>query len=237
MELGDFNREIVAAWGVAKRLGFERSVGTLTSMNVDEDHRRIVLDPRSTYEAIYKSAASRAAYNFMMKDYAIFQFSWSGESEWRLAFLPNPWLTGVPSSLAELEALERHVESGRLQHDDADSLLEALPYHGAVPPIRFEYSRRQYREVVHPAAHFHIGRDGENRWASGVVLGPRVFMLLMMRLYYPDRWRLCSRIYGAELGACLDEEMQRLVDDARMSPDFTALERRAIHLGRAIGAG
>lgn len=236
VEIGDFNREILAAWNVTKRLGLQRSVATLSSTNVDTEHRRVALSSGSTYEEIYKSASSRSCYNFMLADYAIFQFSWASSTDWRLGYLPNPWLSGAPSALLELEALERHVENGDLRHDEADDLLEALPYNGAIPPIRFEYSRQQYRELVHPSAHFHIGRHTENRWPSGIILGPRVFTLLILRLYYASQWSVCSRVFGSEVDACLDEEMQRLVDASRMSPDFTALERRGLHLGRAIGA-
>ena len=98
------------------------------------------------------------------------------------AIFPNPWLSGVAAAEERLRHWETLEEIGALTHEDAANLIAEIPYVGAVPPIRFEFSDGQYKEIAHPAAHFHIGRHNQNRWPSSLCIGPKAFVLIIAKL-------------------------------------------------------
>ncbi len=236
MNQADFARDIRASWEVVQRLGLSRSVGRFSSLPVDDDHRRVALSADSTLEQIYRSGLSRANYNYLLWDFAYFQFSWSSETEWRLAFWPNPYISGVDRSHRELAYLEAQQESGALSEEEVSSFVDTFPNYGAIPPLRFEYSRQQYVELIHPAAHFHIGRHFDHRWPSAVCLGPRAFAMVVLRLYYGARWGAHSRLHGVEVDDCVDELYSQVIAATTMSHDFTPAERQQFHFGRSIPA-
>ncbi len=53
-----------------------------------------------------------------------------------MAYLPNPWITGVAEAARVVANWEALVEIGELTHEEASDLFDELPYRGAVPPIR-----------------------------------------------------------------------------------------------------
>ncbi len=42
---------------------------------------------------------------------------------------------------------------------------------GTLAVRKYDYSRVAYREIGHPAAHFHVGRNNDNRWPCAILLG------------------------------------------------------------------
>jgi len=72
----------------------------------------------------------------LLWDYSFFQFSWESGQAWRMAYLPNPWITGVAEAARVVANWEALVEIGELTHEEASDLFDELPYRGAVPPIR-----------------------------------------------------------------------------------------------------
>ena len=203
----------------------------MSTLDVDEEFKKVALDSESSYAEIYKIGLRRSAYNLLLWDYSFFQFSREGEDAWRLAYFPNPWITGVAEAqvLQELEGME---QLGTLTHEEASDLIDELPYRGAVPPIRFEYSRAAYREIAHPAAHFHVGRNSENRWPCALLIGPAAFSMMVARLYYPNEWRPLSTFEGAGVEDCIDLRFAKVIQASQFVEEFTDIERRMLHLGR-----
>lgn len=231
MNADDFRRRIAQAWSlIENELEAGRTVSSLRSLPVSRDFNEVALKASSTYGDIYISAMSLSHYNFMMEDYAVFQFSWISESSWRLAYLPNPWISGVEDaarSLADWEALE---SMGGLDQEEMASLIDELPYQAAIPTIRFEYAVDQYREIAHPAAHLHIGRHTENRWALARPLDPLTFTMKILRLYYPNLWNSGSSFHGARPDSCLDRRFIAELSKIRVVHQFTELEQCSLHL-------
>ena len=230
MEKGEFIRRVRAAWTFTKdQMAAVRSVASLVSLPVDEDFRRLALDPSANYRSIYLIGLSRSHYNILLNDFAYFQFSWTGETAWRLAFYPNPWITGVPEAELRLADWEAAEAEGLLSGEDVDELISEMAYEASVPPIRFEYATDQYREIVHPAAHFHIGRHSDNRWPSARLLDPLSFTMMIAKLYYGPAWRRISRFHDESVQHCQDEAlMEALVLSGRVH-DFSEVERRTVH--------
>jgi hypothetical protein len=127
-------------------------------------------------------------------------------------------------------------EIGALSYDDVSDLIADMPYVGAIPPIRFEFDGSAYREFAHPAAHFHIGRHTENRWPSAISIGPKVFALIVAKLYYPEAWARCSSFHGAPGVPCIEGILLTVMQNVRVVHEFSNLERQSFHFGKNIVA-
>jgi hypothetical protein len=169
-----------------------------------------------------------------LQDYAYFQFGRLDDASWRLGYFPNPWLSGVPAAQDLLQHWENLEEIGAFSHEEGTNLISEMPYTGAVPPIRFEYAPAQYRELVHPAAHFHIGRHDENRWPSSISLGPKAFVLIIAKLYYPEAWSRCSTLHGAAVDQCVDDTLMSVMANVRAVDLFSEKEHRNFHFGKSM---
>jgi hypothetical protein len=84
--------------------------------------------------------------------------------------------------------LDESVQEGVISFEEYSSLLSDQSYEVGRPLIRFELDSQAYVRLVHPAAHFHIGMHGENRWPVCRRLTPRSFSLLIAKLYYGTDW-------------------------------------------------
>jgi hypothetical protein len=230
MERSEFARKIRAAWSFLKdRVKLVRTVSSLAPLAVDEVFRRLVLDPDASYRAIYLLGLSRSHYNLLLSDYAYLQFSWASPASWRLAYYPNPWITGVASAEEAVGSWEEFEQHGLLANEDVDELIADLPYLASVPPIRFEYSVDQYREIDHPAAHMHIGRHAENRWPFARLLDPLTFSMVIVKLYYPALWNPQSRFVDDTVKNCLEAALVEALRTPGRVHQFSETERRTIH--------
>ncbi|MEG3167295.1 DUF2290 domain-containing protein [Sphingomonas sp. LB3N6] len=226
----DFRRRIVQAVDlVHHNLKLTRTVSSTLSLPVNRDFNEVALNMESTYSQIYRAAVSLSQYNVMLNDYAVFQFSWDSETSWRLAYLPNPWLSGVDVAQKTVSDWETLESLGELDNEEVTSLLDELPYYGSIPPLRFEYSVAQYREISHPAAHLHIGRHTDNRWALSRPLDPLTFIMIVLRLYYPAEWNPLSSFHGGREEECLDRRLATELGRIHLVHEFSEIERRSLH--------
>lgn len=208
MDADEFRQKLRAAWDfLYEEIGIARSASSLSSLKIDDEFNRVALDPDSSYKEIYLAAISRSYYNIVLTDYSIYQFSWTNTDTWRLAFLPNPWIAGVPGAMELVQTWENLESLGAYDQEEVAALISELPYFGSIPPIRFEYAVEQYREIAHPCAHLHIGRDTENRWAVSKHLNPLTFTMIITKMYYVDRWAPHSAYYGGDEIQCLDARL------------------------------
>ena len=230
MEESDFARKIRAAWVFLKdRADMVRIVGSLASLGVDEEFRRLALTSEVSYRSVYILGLARSHYNILLKDFAYFQFTWESKSAWRLAYFPNPWITGVVNAEEKLVEWEGLTELGLLANDDVDEFVAELPYLGSVPPVRFEFSLIQYREVSHPAAHMHIGHHADNRWPFARLLDPLTFAMMLTKFYYPTVWNAQSQYANGTVHNCIEVDfMECLVSPGRVH-NFSENERRTLY--------
>jgi len=230
MDAGEFRRQITAAYRILnERLGLVRTVSSLHSLKVDSAFNEVALIPESTYQQIYLTALSRSYYNLLLSDYSLLQFSWSAEDAWRLAYLPNPWLAGVPEAEERVREWEALEGLGRYDDTEIGLLLSELPYYGSIPPLRFEYAVSQYKELAHPAAHLHIGRHTDNRWPVAKALGPISFALIIVKMYYGEPWAKHS-LYYEGAAPCIDAELISALEGSRRIHAFSDTEARSLHL-------
>ena len=233
MDDRDFVREIGGAWTLLKdTLEIGRAIISARSLEIDDQFRNVSLDAEATYEEIFKTGLHRSNYNILLSDYAYFQFWRESDQSWRLGYYPNPWLSGVSSAETLMKRWEELEEIGDLTYEEASELIADMPYQGAVPPIRFEYAPAQYKEFAHPAAHFHIGRHSENRWPSSISIGPRAFVLIIAKLYYPKAWSRCSNFHGAAVENCIEERLISIMRNVRRVHLFSDNENLSFHFSK-----
>jgi hypothetical protein len=230
MNGNEFRSRLRLAWEfLHNEIGIARSVSSLMSLKVDEGFNAIALDSAQSYKNIYITAISRSYYNFILSDFSIYQFSWSSNRSWRLAFLPNPWIAGVYEAATLVREWEALEALGAYDQEEVALLIGELPYYGSIPQIRFEYAPDQYRELAHPCAHLHIGRDTENRWALSKVLNPLTFVMMITKLYYVDSWSPNSQYYSGDAPGCFDTRLITELERSRRVHDFSPLEERSLH--------
>jgi hypothetical protein len=231
MDEGDFRRRIAQSWRLLyDEMKIGRTVSSLFSLPVSKSFNDIAFSSSSTYAEIYLSAVSLSYYNLMLSDYAIFQYSWDGEESWRLAYYPNPWISGVADVEKVVEEWETIQSLGEINEVGVDNLIAELPYQGAIPAIRFEYASHQYKEIAHPAAHLHIGRHTENLWPLARPLDPLTFTMDILKLYYPSNWRQFSSFHGSSYDPCIDRRFIEELGKMRIVHQFSVDERRSLHI-------
>lgn len=236
MKLNDFNAGIRNAIAFFISSDLWSSTVYQTSLPRSERFNKTSLTS-DDYVEIYEAGLSLSHYNVLLRDFAYFQFSYTSENEFALAYYPNPRLSGSASARAQLGELERERDAGELSADEFDELAACMPVRTFIPRIRFEYSERQYSQIRHPGAHFHIGMSGEDRWSSSRQMSPLSFAMLMTKFYYPDVWWPQSRFSQpkseqsreAAIASCVDERLIASIKGDGVSNFFGESERLTFH--------
>lgn len=242
MKLDDFNSSIRMLISFFMDVKLWASTVYEVALPRSETFNKISLTS-DNYVDIYEAGLSLSHYNVLLCDLSYFQFSHSSEMEYALAYYPNPRVSGSAKALDDFRELERGRDSGWLTTEEFDELAACMPAHGYIPRIRFEYSQKQYRQVRHPGAHFHIGMSGEDRWCSGRKLSPQTFGLLMTKFYYPETWWNGSRFSRPEdeqetpeaLSTCFDERLLTSIKADGVSHLLTEYEKMGFHLSALLG--
>jgi hypothetical protein len=240
MAVGEFNASIRAAINFFVERDLWLSTVHETSLPRSIEFNKLSLTSKE-YTAIYDRGLSLSHYNFLLTDYSYFQFSYASDTEYALAYYPNPRLSGSPEAIELFRELERERDEGSLNDEEFSELVAELPSQGFIPRVRFEYSGNQYRNVRHPAAHFHLGMSGEDRWPSARKLSPRSFALLMAKFYYPATWWQGSRFsrpddeQHLQLADCLDEKLLSSIRLDGASQFFSDYEKMGLHFAALNG--
>jgi hypothetical protein len=228
----DFKSSIRQSLAFFEEANLDELTTNLSSLDVNPAFNEIALKPTAKYEDIYKAALSFRQFNIQLKDFSLFQFSWINGAEWRLAYYPNPWFTGVPGANEKLNELRELLEAGAITTEEfLDLVSDDFEYYQSVPMFRFEYSERQYKAVVHPASHFHIGTQGLDRWAWRRKLSPLSFSMMMVRMYYPDVWLKRSSFHDETVVDCWEHRLNEVLAADGVSLEFNNVEARCVHLG------
>lgn len=227
----EFNSSIRQALSFLERARLEELTVNLSRLRVNTSFNEVALNPQSTYEEMYRAALRLSHFNIQLSDFSFFQYSWSDPISWRLAYYPNPWLTGVPFAAGELDELKDLLEAGAIDTEEFfEEIATGFRYHGAVPMLRFEYSEEQYRPVSHPAAHFHIGTSGLDRWAWRRKLSPKSFTMLVVRMFFAERWSENTRFENPNVGNCWELELNASLQNDGVSLEFSNDEAQSVHL-------
>ncbi len=180
----EFDASIRAGYMFLNECKFVRNFRPFKSLVATVEFRELVLRPAPSYRDIFMCGLRNSDYNYLLLDYSFFQFTFYSKIHYRFAFYPNPFV--VPGGY--FDTLDRRLADGEITFEEYSENVSAQPYELSKPPIRFELDRQAYVQLLHPAAHFHIGNHAENRWPTCRCLTPRSFCLLIVKMYYGDRW-------------------------------------------------
>lgn len=236
MEAVEFDRSIRAVEAILNRVKLLEGTVYNFALPRSAEFNEICLISQD-YDEIYEAGLRLSHYNYLMSDLAYFQFSRATETEWALAYYPNPRITGSRIAKETFLELAEARDSGEISEEEFSELVLDMPSKSYVPRFRFEYSLRQFRPVCHPGAHFHIGMSGEDRWSSSRRLSPLSFAHLMLKYFYPNEWWPQSRFSGPEenwnnprhIEKCLDGELSRSLRRDGLSHLFCDEERSGLH--------
>jgi len=232
MDRHEFEASISKAWSKVEMLAVAETFSNGGSLDVDEKFRNLVLRMDSKYEDIFLYGLTNSHYNFLLTDHSFFQFTWNAADDVRYAFYPNPFIGGGAQRLVRYKKNRELLISDFISYEEFLRLLDDERGQGRVPVIRYENAPKQYKMLVHPCSHLHIGLHGEDRWAVRRLLNPLAFTMIVLRNYYGDDWKH----YGAENPKTglnvLDEELIQVRKECPLLTEsyFSELENSAFHI-------
>jgi hypothetical protein len=233
MTRAQFKGYVRAASATLTELGLLQFISELGSLSVGGDFKASARDPAIAYEKLYLLGLSNQEYNFILNDYAYYQFYADGESgeELRYAYYPCPY----DISIVESVVLQEDVMAGVIDLEAVDQILSEADLSHRAPTVRFDVSFQQYVECAHACAHFHIGHQVQDRWACNQVLTPLAFALIVTRAYYGESWFAGGVRIGGSQGYKNGYDLRVVNALAECAPlgegRFTPLERRILHFG------
>lgn len=208
-----FNKSILASIQMAEELGLEPQ--TIQPSSLPNNSRlRALVDDGGTYLSYYQETVDLRHLNFFIGSGDILQFSFfeQGRSfSLRYAFFGSPYRpapkpvelvavvseTGEPSSSireigSEGENVEDGSSDGKIESEVEDGLLEEgneqPEVDGAGISLRYEYAEDEYRRLIHPCAHLHLGWQREGRIPVRRVWTPELFTAFVIRNMFADSW-------------------------------------------------
>jgi len=182
----NFNNSIMDCINCIAEIDYLFQAGTTNSLQASSDFkyksRKAIF-----YREVYEAGTVNQDFNLMLKDLSYFQFTENKEGEnIRLAFYPNPFQF-IEYQNQKKEALELLHDNGLTEYE-YEQILSEGDFISDIPLIRYDLAVNQHCDNYHPAAHFHIGFNPNNRWPVGKKLTPYAFMLKIIMLYYPELW-------------------------------------------------
>ena len=204
----EFRSSLRSTQSSLQMIGLLRSPQPYRSLSPSDEFVDATRRYQTKYPDLYRIGLRNVDYNFLLADYSFLQFARNVSSSTvpyglRYAFYPNPF---------DAPSYEDYCGENDWDMSDPASadlfyqLLDESSWDISVPVVRYEVSFSQYRPLVHPAAHFHIGMHSENRWPTDKILTPLAFSLLVGKLFYPEEWRQENVFSTGDVGL-LDRRM------------------------------
>ncbi|MCD0169117.1 DUF2290 domain-containing protein [Deinococcus sp. 23YEL01] len=160
---------------------------------------------RLTYEELWKTTVSSAAFDFRLIDNSLLDFSISqyGDMQPRFAYYPSPYI--YPSlhdyliqEGFDLGSKEFHEASSACAEEYMEQLANA-PINPNPMTIRYDKQTDSYSEAIHPENHMHLGLNNDIRIGCGNNLSPLDFTHFVIRQVYPQYWKVYSAKHEASI--------------------------------------
>lgn len=144
---------------------------------------------KDDYTLIYKTAMEKHDYDFILKDDSFFQFTYKdGDVEiLRFCYYENPYkyLSYVDFLQTELDT--SYEECGDDLLKDYQQYVSEAKIKDGVFPFRYDFDGElgNYKELLHPGSHIHIGHNNDIRLPTKQLLTPFGFSIFVLRNKYP----------------------------------------------------
>jgi hypothetical protein len=228
MHRHDIEKGIFRSWDCVKSMDLGETFANGAPLEVRSEFRDLILRSDTDYVTVYLAGITWSHYNFVLSDYAFFQFSWFRDESARYAYYPNPFA----SNAEDFKRRRELVEAGMITEEENLVILRDEGIDPRAPLIRYEYAPTQYKALSHPASHFHIGHHDDNRWAVNRVLTPLAFTLLILKHYYGPAWRETGSDEADSLGNRYETRLTEAKVECRPIGDdfFSSVEERSFFM-------
>lgn len=130
------------------------------------------ISQKGDYKEIYDCAMKNKDYDFRLKDNSIMQFTIEKDNKnniikMRYAFYKSPYLIFKKDEQEYTDMFLNNYVS-----------------------IRYDYDVKEYKEVIHPISHLHIGNDNNLRIPIDKILEPLEFGIFIVRNIYKNEWEI-----------------------------------------------
>jgi hypothetical protein len=227
--MDDFSKSIKSCIALASSLNILEQSGSYLSLNASNEFKKTSREALN-YTKIYETGNKLQDFNFMLNDLSFFQFtSKPNSSDLRFAFYPNP--LKIISHNDDMVTAESLLVDGYFTDDEFQQFLSEIDPIMDTPHIRYDYASGQHCKYYHPAAHFHIGFNSDNRWPVRRILSPYGFFLSILSLYYLDIWKTEGE-KNVSSGNYLDIEYRKEIKKCFLinMPDFDSIEGERLHI-------
>lgn len=183
-----------------------------------------VITSISDYSKYVNDLQTKGEYDILLQDDSMFQFE-KGKKEiienkrkikydyYRYCFIQSPtrrmsfqeYCQGFEES--EISTNEEYFRE-MYEHDN-DMVNNNFPFY-----LRYDVDYKGYKANCHSYAHLHIGFQEGYRMPVSIILTPKAFVCMTLKLAYSDAWRdeivthsdIKERIYSALKSQCLNEK-------------------------------
>lgn len=161
-----------------------------------EDHytkelKRVARDNK--YKEIFDLIQKSFCYDLILKDDSVFQMHKSGD-DYRYMFMQSyrykrsfeEFLCQIKTDVSSITEEDKELYRSYYDEcpDDSCYIVRNNPI-----CIRYDVSKSQYKEGIHPYSHLHIGLGNEMRIPVSIILTPEMFVLFSIKMAYPVFWK------------------------------------------------
>jgi hypothetical protein len=142
-----------------------------------------------SYIEQWRTLYNASAYDILLKDLSLFQFTLESDGSARYAYLEGPIQVQSYEEFAWNLYGAMPTGDSYPYWDEYEEEVATAPAKLHVCPVRYDYSEAQYSECEHPAAHLHVGAANDIRLACRRRWEPLTFVLFVVRQLYVAYWR------------------------------------------------
>lgn len=170
-----------------------QKAGTLLKTDLSQDFIRASY--KEDYRNIYRIARENSDFNIKLEfDGAIFQFGYEENDKEQICDLRYAFFESPSYQISYEEFLINNdfdiEECGYELIEEYSQFLTEAEFKNTVTTFRYDYSENQYKELIHPVSHLHIGHANEVRIPLSFIMTPLSFVAFVIRHMYWHHWRI-----------------------------------------------
>ena len=157
---------------------------------------------KDDYMTLYRCALENDDYDILLTDNSFIQFSYDYDikeksENIRLAYYPSICTISYNEFLSDQLGASEEEYGAEFMDDYQQFLLEQEP--AQVTPLRFDYNKKLYNEIIHSSAHIHYGLEENVRVPVNIVAKPLLFSKLIIEYYFFNKWKRKIEIGDTEI--------------------------------------
>ena len=206
-------------------------------LKVNKEFNSVALKSDSTYADIFLAGLQEQYFNFILEDHSYFQFNYTpndtepfaDKAKARYAFYPNPFKTEDD----DLEMLSLDLKEGAISFEEYSQAISEYRPNVVKPPVRYDLSFSQYKQILHPTAHFHFGISENTRIGTDSIISPLLFVMFIIKTFYSDYWGIVSdSTNGFELDISMVAEKANSIkiEDLDSASFYCAIQKQLMNI-------